>query len=185
MGKQVNFFMTFEDECAFIGWVKAKTDCILIREVAKNGQVSRIESLVPVADEPSLESALLVRVVDLEDVQMELIPTLKIYSVDALNSPVIQWTRPMMMSNWLASGRLWFEERSNQGKKSEGFRRWANSLLRWLRRNYVPLDDRPYLVGPMAERMAAAGKLKLGPPMEGIDHDVAQKILGLKGSLKN
>jgi hypothetical protein len=107
--------------------------------------------------------------------------------IDVMNSEVIQFSRCEMkhscygtMPDWLASGRLWFDERTMTGRKSEEFCAWANKLFAWFRRHYRRTEDRSDFVGPEAAELSARGLLKLGPSKEGIPRDVAKKILGLE-----
>lgn len=182
MGKQINFFMTVEDERAFVEALKAQSPCVLIRNTSKHAQLSQVEGLAPLTDDPSLVDVSLVRLEDVSEVRTELIAAQQVYAVDVLNSPVVQWSRCRMMTGWLASGRLWFEESANDGKKKEAFRRWAKSVVSWPTRNYEPLNGRPYLVGPSAAKKAATGELQLGPPTRGMSSEEMRRVLGLERS---
>ena len=87
------------------------------------------------------------------------------YFVDKMESEIVEFHRCRRVKTWLAEGRLWFDDRANEGKKSADFVKWANSLLRWVRRNYHRDPGGEY-VGPEAHELSNAGKLQLGAPME-------------------
>jgi hypothetical protein len=122
----------------------------------------------------------IVRARDVADIVVSYIPQQEDYCVNMLESQVIQFRRCRPKPDWLASGRLWFDERTMTGRKSEEFCTWANKLFGWFRRHYRRTEDRSDFVGPEAAELSARGVLKLGPPKEGIPRDVAKKILGLE-----
>ena len=59
--------------------------------------------------------------------------------------------------------RLWFDENRSLAKKSPAFLDWANSLLKWIRKNYTK-DAAGHFVGRHAFELTKGGKLQLGPP---------------------
>lgn len=69
--------------------------------------------------------------------------------VDLLESEVVQFHRCEPSKTWLTNGRLWFDEQTSHGRKSDAFVKWANSLLKWVRRNYEK-DARGFYVAPNA-----------------------------------
>jgi hypothetical protein len=79
----------------------------------------------------------------------------------------------------LSGGRLWFAEQTIYVKKSDAFIKWANSLLKWIRRNYER-DARGVYVAPNALELSKAGKLQLGPSDEPeLSLEERKRILGL------
>jgi hypothetical protein len=65
------------------------------------------------------------------------------------------------------------------GRKSDAFVKWANSLLKWVRRRYER-DAKGNYVAPNALELSKAGKLQLGPSDEPeLSLEERKRILGL------
>ena len=110
----------------------------------------------------------------------EFFPSSRNHCIDLAESNVVQFNRCKIVNSWLMNGRLWFEEKSNQGKKSAIFLKWANSLLKWIQSNYYK-DDAGNFVAPRAFELSKAGKLQLGPPIKPpISLEERKRILGLQ-----
>ena len=177
MGKQVGFFMTVADELAFLSAVQDELGPLVI--IANTARTEReIVALLKPVDAFNANLSL-VRSDDLHDVISTHVDAQGVFCVDLLNSKVVQFNRCKPMKGWLAPGRLWFEEKMDQGKKSTDFRSWANKLLSWFEKNYSRASDGLYFVGPESEKLSIEGSLKLGPPRDGMSPEEMKKSLGL------
>ena len=101
-------------------------------------------------------------------------------SIDLAESEVVEFHRCEPFKARLMDGRLWFAEQTMHGRKSDAFVKWANSLLKWIRRNYEK-DARGIYVAPNALELSKVGKLQLGPSAEPeLSLEERKRILGLK-----
>lgn len=169
--------MTPADEKAFLAAVQNEFGPLVI--VANTARTEReiVSSLKPV--DASNANLSLVRADDLHDVISTYIAAQGVFCVDLLNSKVVQFNRCKPMGEWLAPGRLWYEEKMDRGKKCADFRSWANKLLSWFEKNYSRASDGLYFVGPESEKLSIEGSLKLGPPRDGMSPEEMKKALGL------
>jgi hypothetical protein len=107
--------------------------------------------------------------------------------VDPAESEVVEFLRCKLAKGqykpsriWLSAGRLWFTEQTMDGRKSDAFIKWANSLLKWVRRHYER-DAGGNYVAPNALELSKAGKLQLGPSDEPeLSLEERKRILGIQ-----
>jgi len=67
-----------------------------------------------------------------------------------------------------------------EGRKSDAFIKWANSLLKWVRRKYER-DAKGNYVASNALELSNAGKLQLGPSDEPeLSLEERKRILGIQ-----
>lgn len=156
MGKQVGFFMTYGDELAFLSAIQKELGPLAV--VANTAKTERgvISSLEPA--NPFTTNLSLLPADSLTQITSTYISAQNLYCVDLLNSEVVQFNRCKPMNGWMASGRLWFEENRDDGKKSSEFRNWAKKLLSWFSKNWDRSDDGFYFIGPEARKLAQEGK---------------------------
>ena len=107
------------------------------------------------------------RAEDVDDIVSTYIAEQDLFCVDLINSKIVQFNRSKPMNGWLVPGRLWFDEKCDNGKKSADFLYWANSLIFWIKKHYNRTSDGLRFIGPEAEKECAEGLLKLGPPIAG------------------
>lgn len=177
MGKQVQFYMTHEDEKNFLASI---SDLAPVRLIYKTFTVPlhmELQSFAPVGHcggnfHPNyFQNAHLCLV----NATLGTPPKVNSYPqhsyrfVDPAESEVVEFLRCKLAKGhykpsqtWLSSGRLWFAEQDMGVRKSDAFVKWANSLLKWVRRTYER-DARGIYVAPNALELSKAGKLQLGP----------------------
>ena len=178
MGKQVGFYMTLADERAFLENVRQEHGPLTAILSPSKERLEVVEALSVAGNVH--KDIVICLATTLNDIIVKHYPAQGWYCVDVMNSEVIQFGRCAMKQGWLAPGRLWFDERTMTGRKSEEFCAWANRLIAWFRRSYQRTDERNCFVGPQAAGLSARGLLKLGPPMEGIPLEEAKRILGIE-----
>jgi hypothetical protein len=176
MGKQVEFYMTHTDELAFLDAVDAGS-VSLIYNAFKDPEKMKMVSLEPVGqDSYDANLSILNSSIDCRPLY-HFVEKASVYTVDLLESEVIQFNRCVVTKTWLKNGRLWYEEMARSGSKRRDFLSWADSVLGWIRKSYEVGEDGRY-VGPHAGEQAKRGDLKLGPPTDPIPPDEVRRILG-------
>lgn len=163
MGKQIRFFMTYQDEKELVNNLRQSQDLILIYNNYGKENEKILNDLYPVGHNIYDSFLSLLRSSDLKDLIIKSHPTHNRFSVDTLNSKVIQFRRCKIIDSRLANGRFWFEENDELGKKDTDFIKWANVIFKWIKKNYTKSDDGYEYIGPNALALERKGKLQLGP----------------------
>lgn len=179
MGKQISFFMTRDDERDFlteIGWIAPVR--VLLRSFADHSQMDlpSVEGGVCPAITPYL---CLVNATFESALKINSYPAQSRHTIDIHESEVVEFHRCEPYKTWLKVGRLWFDERTPEGRKSTAFLNWANSLLKWIRSHYQKDASGLYYVAPHAHELSKAGRLQLGPPTEpSLSLEARRRLLG-------
>jgi hypothetical protein len=195
MGKQVQFYMTHEDEKNFLASISDLAPVRLIYMTFTEPLHMELQSFAPVGHSGGnfhpnyFQNAhlCLVNATLGTPPKVNSSPQHSYRSVDLAESEVVEFTRCQLSKGqykpshtWLSNGRLWFAEQTMDGRKSDAFIKWANSLLKWVRRNYER-DAKGNYVAPNALELSKAGKLQLGPSDEPeLSLEERKRILGLK-----
>jgi hypothetical protein len=187
MGKQVQFYMTHEDEKNFLASISDLAPVRLIYKAFTEPLHLELESFEPVGGHKDDAHLCLV------NATLGTVPKVNSSSqhsyrfVDPAESEVVEFLRCQQSKGqykpshtWLSSGRLWFTEQTMDGRKSDAFVKWANSLLKWVRKKYER-DARGNYAAPNAHELFKAGKLQLGPSDEPeLSLEERKRILGVK-----
>jgi hypothetical protein len=180
MGKQISFFMTQADEKDFLDAIRRFGPIKVLRNNFADESKMEVQSPPPVVASPDDANLSLLNPTVVTAPKYEYYPSQAYHHIYLAESEVVQWSRCERVSTWLANGRLWFDENCSNGKKSPEFIKWANALLRWIRKNYQRNAVGGY-VAPRALELAKAGKLQLGPPHEpSLSLEERRRILGLQ-----
>jgi hypothetical protein len=195
MGKQVQFYMTHDDEKSFLASISDLAPVRLIYMTFTEPSHMELQSFAPVGHSGGnfhpnyFQNAhlCLVNATLGTPPKVNSSPQHSYRSVDLAESEVVEFTRCQLSQGqhkpshtWLSSGRLWFAEQTMDGRKSDAFIKWANSLLKWVRRNYER-DPKGNYVAPNALELSKAGKLQLGPSDEPeLSLEERKRILGLQ-----
>ena len=180
MGKQVRFYMTHEDEKYFLASISDLAPVRLVYQMFSDPSHMDLASFAPVGSGDFINANLCL-------INTTLVTPLKINSypqqlsqVDKTESEVVEFHRCEPFKARLIDGRLWFTEQDMGVRKSDAFIKWANSLLKWVRRNYER-DARGIYVAPKALELSKTGKLQLGPSVEPeISLEERKRIFGLQ-----
>jgi len=180
MGKQITFFMTQEDEKDFLEAIRQLGPVKIVHNTFADESKMKIQFLPPVGTSANDANLSLLNIKAGTAIKHNYYPSQGHYCIDLAESEVVQFNRSKPLKRWLVNGRLWFDENCDMGKKSAGFLQWANSLLKWVRKNYQK-DSAGHFVGPHALRLAKGGKLQLGPPSEpSLSSEERKRISGLQ-----
>jgi hypothetical protein len=193
MGKQVQFYMTHEDEQNFLASINDLAPVRLVYKVFQDPSHMELESFEAVGSREGNASGwpeahlCLINATLGTPPKVDSNPQHSYCSIDPSESEVVEFTRcgPAKgrykpSKTWLGGGRLWFAEQDIGVRKSDAFIKWANSLLKWVRRNYER-DARGIYIAPKALELSKAGKLQLGPSDEPeLSLEERKRILGLQ-----
>lgn len=192
MGKQVQFYMTHGDEENFLASISDLAPVQLVYQTFTEPSHMELESFEPVDSREGNARGRPEAHLCLVNTTLRTPPKVdsnlqhSYCSIDPAQSEVVEFSRcgPAKgrykpSKTWLSGGRLWFAEQDMGVRKSDAFIKWANSLLKWVRRNYER-DARGIYVAPNALELSKAGKLQLGPSDEPeLSLEERKRILGL------
>lgn len=170
MGKQVNFYMLEQDETAFMAFALQDPDvqilapanvqdCPLILEELPAGRSPYLDSSTVYLSRKNQPIFLRSGVMQVGELAGQ-----TLYLIEPFDSSVIEFYRCFLRPDrpdTLTSGRLWTEMRrltpDKQAFEYKGdeFKKWYDSLARWIRRRYHRVGDR--YVGPRAYEWHLAG----------------------------
>ncbi|HUP60263.1 MAG TPA: hypothetical protein VNA69_07575 [Thermoanaerobaculia bacterium] len=181
MGKQVEFYMTPVDEAAFIEHARTLCWLRIMRNTFADRSGMNIDHLEPLGTFLGDADVHLTCASFAENIVVLFTPQTGLYSVDFMNSESVQFSRSTLDSErrYLREGRLWFDTRRGDEKKSDAFTRWADKLLSYIRRRYRLGENRRF-VGSDAWQQSDSGALQLGAQAVPLSKEEALRKLGLK-----
>jgi hypothetical protein len=140
MGKQVNFYMTEEDEREFLEFVHSDRNVAVFMGVQQTAEIAVLDEL-PTSDTSGWFQLWL------WDRDHSPTPVLRYvqqqghYCVDRFESEVIEFDRSILDEGRLVRGRIWAEmngwrhdDPASVIKKSEAFSKWFDRLGNWIKR---------------------------------------------------
>jgi hypothetical protein len=140
MSKQVNFYMTSDDEEEFINFIHSDRDACIFSDRIPAPEIKNLNRL----PDRSMPGWFIVWLWDKENSpppELKYIAEQRYYVVDFFKSEVIQFSRCIIDNNRLIRGRIWAEitgwDRNNPSitiNKSEMFQKWFNRLSSWIKR---------------------------------------------------
>src|SRR5262249_18513793 len=143
MGKQVRFYMTYEDEKNFLASISDLAPVRLVFKSFAHPSPMEVGSFEPVGGHKDDANLCLINATLGTVPKVNFSPKISYQFVDPAESEVVEFLRCKLdkghykpSQTWLNAGRLWFTEQTMEGRKSDAFIKWANSLLKWVRRKY-------------------------------------------------
>ncbi len=161
MGRQVNFYMTNEEEKRFIEFTNGTGDIVILADTSPTQELRDIKTLPEPFSVPSWAFLLMYnRNVKPEPI-LEYVPQQKHYVVERFQSPVVEFSRSFVKNDVMRAGRIWaefkfYDEHRNLVAKDPMFQKWFNQLANWIRKNYKLVDSLTY-AGPEAVIFRAKG----------------------------
>ena len=162
MGKQVNFYMTYDDERKFIEFVRSNRNVAIFTSVLPTMDIADLNELPP-PGEPFWFSLCLWDKDHSPRPTLTYIKQQRHFCVEEIESEVIQFHRCGMDHGRLVRGRIWAEmtgwrreDPTRTFKKSDAFSAWYERLAKWIKRHSVR-NERGEFVMPGAAAFAEQG----------------------------
>ena len=165
MGKQVNFYMTAEDEREFVEFVRTGEKVALFKSVQASPEILELDKMPP-AGEPFWFSLCLWNTDHKPPPTLTYIKEQGYYCVEEMESEVIQFHRCGVDQGRLVRGRIWAEMSYwRLGdvspiviRKSEAFVKWFDRLAKWIKRRSIRDQSGDYLLPNAAKYVHAGGQ---------------------------
>ena len=143
MARQVTFFMTQEDEDAFLNFVRRTGDVVLIPSTSTTDLFQPLDALPsPFSFEPWRQFWLWNRAI-VPNYHSEYVPENNRYVINGLLSSLVEFSRSYVKENTMYPGRIWAEftiadeETNDLGQKSREFKNWYEEMAKWIRREFM------------------------------------------------
>ena len=156
--------MSREDENQFLSFLRSSNQVILLPTTSNTSQFSAIHSLPDASQDPVTGRFWLENM----SVQLPLVTEFDeargYYLINGFQSPVIEYLRSFSISNMMLPGRLqadmayFDDDKGDLVSKPAEFRRWFDSIERWIKRSYRHITLLTY-AGPGAEKFRSEGGL--------------------------
>lgn len=166
MGRQVNFFILDTDTQDFLNYVQSTGDIQLIRgriQASQHPQVADWQ--LPLDMSPYGEDLYFFRKPNWH-LQVEFIPEQGYWTIDQLESSVVEFEPCKLEGGRLERGRIWAEMRvvinDRYVEKPEEFIRWYNRIERWLKKHLRKLDNGLYISDNAYTWALSGGQLMSG-----------------------
>lgn len=165
MGKQVNFYMSADDERDFIEFVRADRNVGFFKYALPLPEIPLLEEM-PTPDKPFWFSLFL------WDRDRSPVPSVHFvkeqgyYVVNFIESEVIEFSRSFLDEGRLVRGRIWAEmngwrqdDPATIIKKSDSFSKWFDRLAAWIKRRATRNAVGDYMLPGAATFAAQGGQL--------------------------
>ncbi|TMI46994.1 hypothetical protein E6H17_07560 [Candidatus Bathyarchaeota archaeon] len=162
MPKQLVFYMSKEDEEAFLQYLRSTGDPVILPATSPSSDFAPIAFLPePTEDEATRKFWLQNNTVRLP-LATEYAPEKNCYVIDGFQSPVVEFQRSWIVSNMMLAGGIRADmnyldsDKQDLAPKPAEFRNWFESIQNWIRKNFFHLTLLTY-VGPGAEKFSNEG----------------------------
>lgn len=162
MGKQVNFYMTADDERKFVEFVRSDRSVAIFKSVLPTTEIADLSELPP-PGEPFWFSLCLWDKDHSPPPSLTYIKQQGHHCVEKIESEVIEFDRCVMDEGRLVRGRIWAEmngwRRDDPAtiiNKSEAFSAWYERLANWIKRQSTRNSTGEFVL-PGAARFAEQG----------------------------
>ena len=131
MGRQINFYLMKEDILEVDEYIR-KNGMIIIPNYTKTASIEPLKSLPSVADQ----------------IKKRYIDTQKYFTIDILDSPVIEFSQPGYYNNTIKMrGRVYYTKATignGNAPKNELFLKMADDFFKWIRKNFKNVKLKGY-----------------------------------------
>ena len=168
MGHQVNFYMLPDDLAEFEQMLQRQSGVVFLNAWFSTPAVERLPALaIPEMGKTQL-MVYLAREADVPYIHTTAIRSQQHWIVDEGRSPVVEFTRCYYDGKMIRRGRLYFntrfyDEAGHWVGKPHDFVRWADGLLRWIRKHYRKDPHTTFYVGSHAWQWTSQGSGQLNP----------------------
>lgn len=166
MGKQINFYMTPEDICDLENLIFNIEETIILSD-RSNNFLPRISNSLTCDEYGQMQLFYyLARKKDLENIFMKHVSEQNYWAIDAVRSPVIEYTGCFYDGRILAPGRIYYIDKyySDSGEiieKSHDFKIWAKSVFRQTRKVLLKQEGNFRFIGKKAKALLEASTITL------------------------
>lgn len=153
MGKQIGFCMTCGDEQSFIAVLQAEADVVVTLNHFPTAEPTVLHPLPPAGPKIGNNTNLSIFNRDIgPKLVIYKVATREEHSLDLTRSEVVQFNRCFIRTDGkLEPGRLWYDHETMQGKpKRKVFLAWAQSVFRFIKKNYHYSESHLRYFGPEA-----------------------------------
>lgn len=164
MGRQLPLLFTEEDDKAFFDVMRDKFGALVMRGFFDDPAKKIFERQ---SEFTPAEFTLFLVPQDLSgEVGAKYNEAAKCFMLRDDGAPIIEFSRAEVFNDRMHSGRVWYDPRrwredtKEYEFKSERFRKWAESIYRWIKREYVYIKNEGY-AGPDALRRSEAGEFRI------------------------
>ncbi len=165
MGKQVNFYMTAEDEQEFLSYVRSDRDVGIFKFDVPSTEIPFLNELPP-QGEPFWAALWLWDRDHSPRPVLTYVERQKYYAVEESQSEVIEFHRCGLDEGRLVRGRIWAEMNGWHGhdpatiiRKSDAFRKWYDRLAKWIKRRSTRDSVGDYMLPGAAAFAQKGGRL--------------------------
>lgn len=162
MGRQLNFYMTAEDEGAFLEFLRRSGDLAILPHVSPTPEFPSLEVLATPLSAPFWGDLWLCNGRPRARIVARFVPERGYYVVDGLRSELVELSRSYQRDKAIHRGRIWAELAylDPQGEawvpKPSWFIRWYESMVKWIRAEFRRIDPLVY-AGPEAVKLRERG----------------------------
>jgi len=166
MGRQVNFYMHPDDIADYEQVLKADGNVCFLEEPTPTPQIKIRQTLAVPETGKRWIDLYLARESDLPHIVVKHVPVQDYWLIDVVRSLAVQFDTSYYNGEVLGRGRLYFQTGYYDSNdqcidKPEEFVRWADRLLRWIRRHYKRDPETGFYLEPHAwEWVAKGGQLR-------------------------
>lgn len=165
MGTQVNFYMTEDDESAFLAFAARDADLAILPYALPEGQPTGLEMLPRLGTPFSFSLWLWNRAISPKP-RLSFIEAQNYYTVDSMASEVVSLSRCHRVDDRIIRGRIWAEMNGRiQGvpgsnfAKGEAFQKWYLRLAGWIKRNGECNTQGDYIMPRAADAVRQGARL--------------------------
>lgn len=137
---QIIFYMTDADILEIEKYLQ-ETEFLILHSVNTDAGINPLSSLLDVPEYSKNKTKCLIEENDKDRILFRYSETKKLYFIDIIHSPVIEFSSSSIQEEGLVRGRLYyvkdFYDKENQlTSKNESFLSQASSLFRWVKKNF-------------------------------------------------
>jgi hypothetical protein len=165
--QQVNFYLLPEEQEWFETTLKECDDFVVVTGMNSPMEPQIVNTTVIQQMGQEKLTIYLCRSLETSCLVARSIPTRKLWVVDELRSPVVEYTRCYFDGGLLRRGRLYvvgqfFDDAGQRVEKNPGFVLWAKSLITKAKSVLKRRDDGDY-IGPKALQALESGQIRISP----------------------
>lgn len=160
--------MTKEDEENFVEFVMSTGEVMILPYISQTNEFTPIQKLPDRFSGKFSGGFWLFNRGVSSNLVVEYVPAQRYYTIDSLQSSVVEFTRSGVSDKMISRGRIWADftildrEKMVLLPKEVAFSKWYDSLATWIRKKYKRVDRLTY-AGPGAQKLVEEGfTLKYG-----------------------